>query len=306
MERLIQVLLKVLVLFLILAVGYVVSRCGILSQEGSRTLSRLVIYVTFPAYILGRAMAVEQASPRLVLLMLGLSFAHYLVLFGLAWLWPRVFRVPAAQIGSYRFMLTFANVGFVGFPVVAAVLGDEAVFAATMFNLPFNLLVYTVGVMMLHGSRGQRFNPRLLLTPSVVACLLAIVIALVPIRWPGVLRETCQTLGAITTPAALLIIGATLAGMPLRLLAGSPRLYALCVFRLVLMPLLVWAALRGWIGDPIILGVMVLLAGMPVATNGTMLCLTYGGDQQLMAQGTFLTTLLSLLTIPLMALLLQV
>ena len=67
-----------------------------------------------------------------------------------------------------------------------------------------------------------------LLAAFVVACLLAIVIALVPIRWPGVLRETCQTLGAITTPAALLIIGATLAGMPLRLLAGSPRLYALC------------------------------------------------------------------------------
>ena len=102
--------------FLIIAVGYVVSRCGILSQEGSRTLSRLVIYVTFPAYILGRAMAAEQASPRLVLLMLGLSFAHYLVLFGLAWLWPRVFRVPAAQIGSYRFMLTFANVGLSAFP----------------------------------------------------------------------------------------------------------------------------------------------------------------------------------------------
>lgn len=306
MADLIQILLKVLVLFLIIAVGYGISRCGILSQEGCRALSRLVIYVALPAYILGSAMAGGQSSPRLVLLMLGLSFAHYLVVIGLAWLWTRLFRVPAAQVGSYRFMLTFANVGFVGFPVVAAVLGESAIFAATMFNLPFNLLVYTIGVAMLGGGAGQRFSPKLLLTPSVIACLLAIVIALVPARWPATLREACQTLGAITTPAALLIIGAALADMPLRQLAGSPRLFALCAFRLVLMPLLVWAVLRRWIHDPTILGVMVLLSGMPVATNGTMLCLTYGGDQQLVAQGTFLTTLLSLITIPLMTLLLQV
>ena len=298
---------KILVLFLIMAIGFIANRCGVINQEGNRMLSKLVISVTFPAYVLGSAMSSSSTSPASVFTMLGISFAHYALLFVFAAFLPRLLRIPKAQAGTYRFMFCFANTGFIGFPVVAAILGQEAIFTATMFNLPFNLLSYTIGVVMLQGSGGRmKLDPKLFLTPSVVACVLSIVLALLPIRWPTLLVSTCQTLGAITTPAALLIIGSTIAGMPLKQLAGSPRLYFMAFFRLVFMPLLCWAVLRPIVGDPIILGVTVLLAGMPVATNGTMLCLLYGGDHELMSQGTFLTTILSLVTIPLMALLLQV
>ncbi len=304
----VEILPKILVLFLIIAVGFIASRCGVINQEGSRMLSKLVISVTFPAYVLGSAMSNTTASPASVFTMLGLSCAHYLLLFVIVAFLPRLLRIPARQVGTYRFMFCFANTGFIGFPVVAAILGEEAVFTATLFNLPFNLLSYTIGVVMVSSAVGgkTKLDLKLFLSPTVLSCVLAIIIALVPVDWPDLLINTCQTLGAVTTPAALIIIGSTIAGMPLRQLAGSPRLYFLAFFRLVFMPLLVWAILRPFLQDPIILGVMVLLAGMPVATNGTMISLTYGGDHELMSQGTFLTTVLSLVTIPLMALLLQV
>lgn len=304
--NIVEILPKILVLFLIIAVGYAANRCGVLNQDSNRMLSKLVISVTFPAYVLGSAMSNTTASPASVFTMLGLSFAHYLLLFLLVAFLPKLLRIPAEQAGTYRFMFCFANTGFIGFPVVAAILGEEAVFTATLFNLPFNLLSYTIGVGMVSGGTGVKLNYKLFLSPTVIACVLAIVLALVPVTWPNLLISTCQTLGAITTPAALLIIGSTIAGMPLRQLAGSPRLYFMAFFRLVFMPLLIWAILRPFVSDSIILGVMVLLAGMPVATNGTMICLTYGGNHELMSQGTFLTTILSLVTIPLMALLLQI
>lgn len=302
----IPILLKVTVLFLIIAVGYIANRCGVLNTEGSRMLSRLVICVTFPAYVLGGAMTSATPSAESVLLLGGLALGHYLLLFLLAWLLPKLLHTPESQIGTYRFMMVFANVGFIGYPVVSAVLGPEAVFPATMFVLPFNLLCYTVGVLMIANGSGARLSLRLLLTPSVIACATAIVLALLPLDYPSLIVDACQTLGSVTTPAALLIIGSSLADIPLRQLSGSPRLYLLCLFRLVLMPLLCWAVLRNFISDRIALGVTVLLSGMPVATNGTMFCLTYGGDRRLISQGTFLTTLLSLATIPLMALLLQI
>jgi len=303
-----EVFPKILVLFLIIGIGFIANRCGVINQEGNRMLSKLVISVTFPAYVLGSAMSSTNASPASVFTMLGISFAHYALLFIIVAFLPKLLRVPKAQVGTYRFMFCFANTGFIGFPVVAAILGEEAIFTATMFNLPFNLLSYTIGVVMLSNTTGGKvkLDPKLFLTPTVIACVLAIFIALVPIRWPSLLINTCQTLGAVTTPAALIIIGSTIAGMPLKALAGSPRVYFMAFFRLVFMPLLCWAILRPILDDRMILGVVVVLAGMPVATNGTMLSLIYGGDTELMSQGTFLTTMLSLITIPLMALLLQI
>ena len=301
-----EVFPKILVLFVIMAIGFIANKCRVLNVEANRMLSKLVISVTLPAYVLGSAMDSPSASAQSMLLTLGLSFAHYIFLFLVAAFLPKLLRIPQGQAGTYRFMFCFANTGFIGFPVVSAILGQEAVFTATLFNLPFNLLCYTVGVGMVSGGAdGAKLSPRLFLTPTVLASLAAVVIALLPISWPGVVVSTCQTLGAVTTPAALLVIGSTIAGMPLKNLTGSPRLYVMAFFRLVFMPLLMWAVLRPVLSDPIILGVSVILAGMPVATNGTMICLSYGGDQDLMSQGTFLTTILSLVTIPLMALLLE-
>lgn len=304
--NILQILMKITALFLIMAVGYIANKVGVMNTDSTRTLSKLVINITLPAYVLGSAMSNASASAGSVFLMLGLSFGHYLLVFLLAWLLPKLLRVPQEQIGTFRFMMCFANVGFIGYPVVSAVLGAEAIFPATIFNLPFNLLSYTVGVVMVSSRQGVKLNAKLLLTAPAISGVIGIIIALTPLQYPTLLIDTCEMLGAITTPAALLIIGSTLAGMPMRQLIGDWRMYAMCLFRLAAMPLLMWTILRPFVTDPYILGVCVLLSGMPVATNGTMICLTYGGDQKMVSQGTFLTTLLNLVTIPLMALLLQV
>lgn len=134
-----------------------------------------------------------------------------------------------------------------------------------------------------------------------LSALATLVIALGRLRVPALAGQAIGLLGQITTPAALLIIGSSLAQLPLRSILGGPRVWAVTAVRLLLLPAVLWLILRPLVSDPLILGVAVVIAGMPVASNCTMLCLQYGGDQKLASQGTFLTTLFSLVTIPLLA-----
>ena len=115
-----------------------------------------------------------------------------------------------------------------------------------------------------------------------------------------VVGPALSTIGSFTTPATLLIVGSSLANLPAAKLMGTPRLWIACLVRMVATPLLIFAVMRPLAGGAL-LGVVVVLAAMPVATNGTMFCYQYGGDAKTMAQGTFITTILALVTIPLLA-----
>jgi hypothetical protein len=159
---------------------------------------------------------------------------------------------------------------------------------------------------MMMSSREEEFHFdwKLLVSPSMVASALALVLALTNVQFPSLICDTVDFIGQITTPTALLIIGSTIAGIPLKGIAGGPRVWITAVVRLLVSPVLLWLILRGWVNNSLILGVAVVMQGMPVAANCTMLALQYDGDTTTASQGVFLTTLCSVVTIPLLAMLL--
>lgn len=188
--------------------------------------------------------------------------------------------------------------------MLTAVFGPDALVYAAVFNLPFNLFVFTVGAWFLtQDTDGVKVQTtwRTFVTPVMISCLVAIVLTLLGIHHAPILGDALNTLGSITTPAALLIIGSSLANMPARELLGSPRLWICSLFRLMVMPVLIWAVFSPFVPSGLMLAVTIMLTGMPVATNGTMLCYQYGGNSRVMAQGTFVTTVLALASIPLLA-----
>lgn len=291
------------VLFFCIIAGYLANRCRLMDGDLNRRLSALVLNVTAPAMILASVMTGEELPGwGEVGSILAVSLVSYTLAFLLSAVVPKLLRAPAEQAGAYRFMTVFGNVGFIGFPVVAAVFGNGAVFYASIFNLPFNLLVYTVGVLFLSGgTEPVRLDWKLFVSPCVLASLATLVIALGHIRFPSLVGQAVDLLGQVTTPAALLIIGSSLAQLPLKTVTGTPRVWAMAVLRLIAIPLLVFFLLRPFVQNKLILGIALVMAGMPVASNCTMLCLQYGGDQELASQGTFVTTLCSMVTIPLLA-----
>lgn len=309
-----EILVQMVTLFALVGVGYAAKKLKLMSQEFDRQLSKVIINIALPAMILGAVLNAEELPPlENVLLTFALSCASYGLVIAIAYAVTAAMRISIGHRGVFKFMLCFGNVGFIGFPVLSSIYGNEALIYAAVFNLPFNFLVFTVGILFLLQDNltptdgkgdGKPAKKRLditwrtFLSPAIVACTVAIVCTLLNVHSVPVLGQSLVTLGSLTTPAALLIIGSSLANMPVRDLIGGPRLWIASFFRLLASPLCIWAIFHLFVSNPFLLAVIVVISGMPVATNGTMLCYQYGGDSKTMAQGTFVTTVLSVVTIP--------
>ena len=290
-------------LFAIVIVGYVAGRLGYMGGEFDKKLSSLVINFTCPALILSSAMSGELPDRRLILPLLGISTLTYIILAGMALFLPRYLTHRKDDEGVVGFALMFGNVGFMGYPVVASIFGHQAVFYAAVLNVINTFAVFTIGTILIEGNLGDRkhFQKKVLYsTPMLSAYLAMLIVALGIDNIPGLISQPLTMIGNITVPAALLIIGSSMSNLPLRALLGTPVVHATSALRLVLLPVAVHflCLLLGF--DAYVVSINTVVIAMPVATYGTILCLRYGRDTTLMAEITFITTLLSMITIPLL------
>ncbi len=296
-------LAEMLVLLFTIAAGFLANRLGILGGETDQKICKLLLTVTLPAMLLGAVSTGDDLpEPSVVLGTLGVALVFYLLEFAFVLAVPPLLGGTPGQKGVWRYTLAFPNVAFIGYPVVTALFGQEALFYAVILVLPFNLMTFTLGPLLLTGAK--RFSLRQMFSPCVVAALLALILALARLRPPAVIGEALDFLGGVTVPLSLLFVGSLLAGIPLGRLLVSPRLWMLTAVRLLVLPGALCFLLR-WMGtDPLILGVAVTQMAMPAAMNGSILCMEYGGDAECMAQVTFVSTLASIVTIPILAALL--
>ena len=298
---------QMVILFLGIVLGFIARKAKVMNDQFDGQFSKLLLNVTLPCLIVSSVLMNEQLpDASTVGLIFLLSCASYAIILLIAFAVPFLLRFPKDRRGTYSFMIAFGNVGFIGFPVLSAIFGDQAILYAAIFNIPFNLLVFTVGVFMISEREGT-IRERLLdgakhvLSPTLISCFIAMALALLRITETGIIGQSLDTIGQMTTPAALLIIGSALAKMPIREMVSSARPYIASIFRLVVVPIAIFFIFRSFIADPLLLGTIVITSGMPVATNGTLLCLQYGGDLKTMTKGTFVSTVMSMLTSPLLA-----
>lgn len=299
-----SILNQMLSLFCIGVIGYIMYKVKILDDTSTVRFTKLILSITLPAQILTSFMNSRGViSNKTVLYVFGVTLLCYLIpgLLGAAFVF--VTRAPKQQKGLYLFMHLFANVGFMGFPVISTIFGDAGMIYAVIFNVVFNVLVYSLGILLIGNSKETTgFQPKLLLNIPFIAALISIILFFTPIQFPSAVMSALDYLGNVTTPVAMLILGCTIASMPVKELFDDWRVYLFAAMRLAVVPLTVMLMLK-LIGvkDPLISGVMIILTGMPVATNTTMLAIEYGGDLQLASKGIFFTTILSVITIPLIA-----
>ncbi len=298
-----HIVTQMLMIFGIVLVGLFAAKRNLWAAELDRKLSIFIMNISMPALILASVMGKDLAFENSELLALAVvAVVNYVVLIGMAYLIPNLWKVNPSRKGLLSFMLAFGNVSFIGYPVCDAVFGPKAVFCASVLNIPFNLLVFTVGVSFINGGKAKSaFSPKLILSPCVVASLIAVVIAVARIQMPTPVGQWFHLLGDLTTPCALLIIGSSLSHIPVRDMLGNRFVYGMTLLRLLVLPLMVGAVLALMGVNPLVSDVAVVLSAMPVATNGIMLCLQYGKDERVMTQGLFITTLLSVVSIPLVA-----
>ena len=296
-------LAEMLVLLFAILCGYAANRLKILGGETDQKISKLLLNFTMPAMILG-AVSTGDTLPEtaVVLGVLKVSLVFYALEFAFALAVPPLLGGGPGRKGVWRYGLLFHNVGFIGYPVAVALFGPEALFYAVILVLPFNLLSFTLGPLMLTGAR--RFSLRQMFSPCVVSSILALILALARVQPPARVGEALNFVGDITVPLSLMFVGSTLAGLPLGRLLSSLRLWILTAVRLLVLPMALYPILRALGTDPLIMGIAITQMAMPAAVNGSLLCMEYGGDAECMAQITFVSTLASIITIPIIAALL--
>lgn len=291
-------------LFTIVILGYAACKLGYMGDKFDKKLSSIVVDITCPLLVLSSVMGDEMPDRSLILPLVGVGFLTYIILLVFGFWVPRFISKNHDDQGMIGFSLMFANVGFIGYPIVASIFGPKAVFYAALLNVPNTFFIFTAGVMLVKGEYSIRqFNPKVLLSPALIGAFIAALLVAFGVHTPEIIARPITMVGNITVPAALMIIGSSMARLPLREIIGSGKVYATSFLRLVIVPLSVYFLFRLCGVNTLINNINTVVIAMPVASFGTMFCMKYGRNPSLMTEATFITTLFSIITIPLITLL---
>lgn len=291
-------------LFTMVILGYAACKLGYMGDKFDKKLSSIVVDITCPLLVLSSVMGDEMPDRSLILPLVGVGFLTYIILLVFGFWVPRFISKNHDDQGMIGFSLMFANVGFIGYPIVASIFGPKAVFYAALLNVPNTFFIFTAGVMLVKGEYSIRqFNPKVLLSPALIGAFIAALLVAFGVHTPEMIARPITMVGNITVPAALMIIGSSMARLPLREIIGSGKVYATSFLRLVIVPLSVYFLFRLCGVNTLINNINTVVIAMPVASLGTMFCMKYGRNPSLMTEATFITTLFSIITIPLITLL---
>lgn len=289
---------QIAVIFIGILAGFVCRKGKVLSEEGTATVSNIVVKIILPFYLFSAILNSGSAvDPKGVLLTLGLSFGMFLLSGLVALVIVPLLRPPAGDRGVYLFETMCGNVTYIGIPVCAAVLGGNAAFYGSLLNIPYNLLCFSLGIWLLAG----KLPLKKILNPAFLSGVAAALLYLLQVPVPSVVLDGCAFIGQATSPCAMLVIGSVLGSVPFKEIFTEWRAIPYVLIRLVGLGALMALLLSFIDVDPVLKGVVILMASMPAATNSTMLCTIYGGNRALSAKLIFLSTALSIVTIPLWA-----
>ncbi|MCT4544260.1 MAG: AEC family transporter [Vallitalea sp.] len=299
---------QILVLFIVLFLGCFVRKRNIIDEHASKKISSLVVNVTAPFLIISSMMKKTELGGKDIFQILSVSIVMYICLFFLTFIIPKLIKVEKENLGVYKFMIMFSNVGFMGFPVVSSIYGPEAIFYAAIYNLPFYALVYTLGIYFIASNNNDKvkFDYKKMLNPGVCAVIIGLFIFCFKVTLPLVISETVNMIGGLTTPLSMIVIGSSLANINIKMIFSNSKLYLYSFLKLVVFPVLILLIVRQLGFSNIMIGVPVIISGMPIAANAVILSKEYGGNDVIASEGVFISTMLSIISIPLLVYLLSI
>lgn len=298
---------QMIVLFLLMGIGFFCSRKDIITEEVSKKISAIVVNIANPALVLTGCMSEEKMEGRELLMTAVIVAAVYAALVLLAVVIPRILLVEKEKRGTYQAMTVFSNIGFMGFPVISAVYGNGALLYASLFMIPYNVLIYTYGVAAMTAGSGEKKKEKISLgrifNVGVIACIVTIIFYLLRIPMPGFIEITVTHLSNLTAPLSMMVIGASLSKIHMKKLFTDVKLLLFSFIKLLVIPVVGVLIIRQFVENDIICGVCMVMLATPVGSMTAMLAQQYDGDYEMASKGVALTTILSVATIPLVSML---
>ena len=289
------------ILFVYMMIGYVACKKEYFDQEFGKKLSWLVVNVANPMLAISAVVNNEEQIAKkdfYVTVLLAICFYAFFLI--LAQILPRLIGVQKSDIGVYKMMTTFNNIGFMGFPVIAAAYGNGALIYAVPFSIMFNILCYTWGIQTLCGG-GEKGNWKRIINIGTISGIISIVLFFMQIPVPKMICSLSAGLSNLTGPLSMLVIGISIAAMELKDLFTDVKLLKFALIKLLAVPVAAMLLVYKVIDNRLICEVFLVMMATPAASMCAMLSQQYGGDYELAAKGVALTTILSVVTMPIVS-----
>ena len=327
------VLQQMVMIFILIAIGILLYKKEMLSEVTAKQISGIIVNVTNPALLICSAF---QDGPKVSLKELGFALGIYLIVYTVlivvSFLIPHILRVPGMYHYAYQMLTIFGNVGFIGIPLASAVLGTQSLIFVSIYNLIFNILIYTFGISVLHRAEERQRQisaskstqspdlPRKsnlsqdatahnapsrwkkLINAGTISAAATIIFYLGDFHVPVIVSSTLTYMGQATTLLSMLVLGVSVAQMAPKDIFSHPKLYGFTLLRQILVPIGCIVLFRPLIQNPLILNTMALMLAVPAANMPLMLSKQLHVETDTISQGIILTTILSLGTIPVVSL----
>ncbi len=303
MAAILAVVEKVLVIMFLILVGYWVTRRGMLTDRGAGEITSLLIKVVTPCVIvnsfIGSGGSLEYSQLLMAVALpavwMALSLGASLVVFR---------KEPPERQKVLRFSIVFSNVGFMGIPLVQGIVGDKGVIYASFGVVVFNILCWTYGYSMMSG--GAKLNLKtVLFNPGIVGLAFGLPIYFFQLQLPAIVAEPIGYLADLNTPLAMLVVGSYIAKVELHSFVSDMSVYTASFFRLIAIPMVFLGVLM-LVGPSEELFVSSMIqAAAPVAANAVLFAVQYKRDSALASKLVAASTVLSIITIPVMTILAQ-
>ena len=309
----VEILIALAKVFIMILPGYILTKMAIINKNHTEGFSNIITYVTYPCLVINAmqmefSMQILNNCKYVVLIFIGVVLVAMII----SKILTTVIKLPVSQSGIMAFMMLFGNTGFLGLPVLNGLLGKEAVFYGALCDSSFDLLLFTVGITLIRkaaaGEDKMGFwnTMKGIINPCFIGVVIGFVFYVCRITLPPIIGGPVEMVGAVTSPLAMMIVGSHLARISFKEMFSNKLAYLVCLLKLLVAPAVALILVKLIIGSGTLFGaVIVLEAAMPCAMLCVILSERYKADVEFATKGVMLTTILCLITIPIVAITLQ-
>lgn len=300
---------KVSILFLLIVVGYIAGKAKLVSQEGQKELSNLVVNVTMPAtIIMGMQMTYDKQKFSSALKIMFILFVAYFLMFIISKFLASFYPLDSARKDLVELAAVMPNTGFMGYPMTVAILGQDALFYTVLGSgVSFEVMAWTYAYNMmgrhLDKDGDRNILKEIIVNPGIISILIGFSLFITSTKIPQPFGSTMELLAAATSPMAMILIGISLSSSPIKEIMTSTKLYLIALTKLLVFPLMTFFTLKFFNISGIELQVPVLMVSMPTAAYVAIFASNRGNDANMACRIVFMSSLLSVITIPIMAML---
>ena len=302
------VFLKIAAIFAMTAIGFAASKTGILPAESKKYLSNLLLFITSPCMIIGSmtSQTLDAHTFELMIQIVAGSFVFFIAAMGISFLIVKLMRCDRDDAGVLMVIITAVNTGFMGFPVTKAIFGNTYFFLMVIQNIVLNIYLYSMMVyQMNYGFRKKEGMLMPMLNMCTYALIIGMVLMLLKVQLPDILADFINTIGDATIPVSMIVVGVQLSESSIRKMLTNKRLITASLCNVILIPVLTFLAVNWLPLAPESKLILIFAAAFPCAVVSTAIALKENRNAALMAEGVAMTTLLSMGTLPVAAILLM-